>query len=117
LGLALTEAQAWTLFSEGKHDEAVAHLRSAAKYEHDQPMYYSDILPRPTEEMLGDMLLQMSRPAEALAAYKAALQLAPNRLDSLLGATTASARSGDRELSEEYTKKVQTEGGQLASRP
>jgi tetratricopeptide (TPR) repeat protein len=112
--VALIEAESWTLFSEGKHDEAAAHLRNIAQYERDHPMYYADVLPRPTGEMLGDMLLQMGRPTEALTAYKDALELAPNRLDSLLGARTAAAQSGDKKLVEEYTKKVQVEGAQIA---
>jgi tetratricopeptide (TPR) repeat protein len=116
VGVAMTEAQAWTMFSEGKRDEAVAHLKSAAQYEHDHPMYYADILPRPTGEMLGDMLLQMNRPADALDAYKAALAVAPNRLDSLLGAKAAAARSGNVELAKEYERTIQAEGGAMAPR-
>ncbi|GGG70823.1 hypothetical protein GCM10011585_11310 [Edaphobacter dinghuensis] len=117
LGLALTEAEAWTLFSKGKHDEAVAHLRNAAQYERDHPMYYADILPRPTGEMLGEMLLRMNRPKEALEAYQAALKLAPNKLDSLLGAETAAAKSGNIPLSQDYAAKIRAEGGLIASRP
>jgi tetratricopeptide (TPR) repeat protein len=113
LGVALTEAQAWTMFAEGKHDEAVAHLRDIAQYERDHPMYYADILPRPTGEMLGDMLLQMGKPGEALEAYKQALDLAPNRLDSLVGAKTAAAQSGSMKLSQEYARKILAEGGLL----
>jgi tetratricopeptide (TPR) repeat protein len=116
LGVAMTEAQAWTMFSEGKRDEAVAHLRNIAQYEHDHPLYYADVLPRPTAEMLGDMLLQMGKTAEALEAYKQALELAPNRFDSLLGARTAAARSGSMELSQEYANKIRSEGGRLAPR-
>jgi tetratricopeptide (TPR) repeat protein len=117
LGLALMEAESWTMFSEGKHDEAINHLRDAAQYEHDHPMYYADILPRPTQEMLGDMLLQMGRSTEALAAYKAALDLAPNRLDCLLGARAAAARAGNIRLADEYAEKIRKEGGLIASRP
>jgi tetratricopeptide (TPR) repeat protein len=117
LGLALTEAESWTMFSEGKHDEAIAHLRDMAQYERDHPMYYADILPRPTQEMLGDMLLQMDRSTEALAAYKAALDVAPNRLDCLLGARTAAARAGNIRLSDVYAEKIRKEGGLIASRP
>lgn len=117
LGLALTEAEAWTMFSEEKHDEAVEHLRAAAQYERDHPMYYADILPRPTKEMLGDMLLQMGRSTEALAAYEGALDVAPNRLDSLLGARTAAAKSGNIQLSDEYSGKIRKEGGLAVSRP
>jgi cytochrome c-type biogenesis protein CcmH/NrfG len=66
--------------------------------------------------MLGDMLLQMDKPTEALAAYRTALEFATNRFDSLLGAKTAAAKSGDVRLSEEYGRKLST-GGQTASRP
>lgn len=116
-GLALTEAEAWAMFSQGKRDDAVAHLRNAAQYERDHPLYYSDILPRPTGEMLGNMLSKMGRPAEALAAYQEALDIAPNRLDSLLGARTAAAKSGNVQLSEEYAEKIRREGGLVVSRP
>jgi tetratricopeptide (TPR) repeat protein len=116
-GVALTEAEAWTMFSEGQQDKAVAHLRTIAQYERDHPMYYADILPRPTGEMLGDMLLQMGRPGEALEAYKEALELAPNRLDSLLGTRTAAARSGNIELAKDYERTIRAEGGVMAPRP
>jgi tetratricopeptide (TPR) repeat protein len=117
LGLALAEAESWTMFSEGKRDDAVAHLKSIAQYEQDHPMYYSDILPRPSSEMLGDMLSEMGRPTEALAAYQTALHLAPNRLDSLLGAMKAAANTGDAQLADDYSKKIHSEGGRIAVRP
>jgi tetratricopeptide (TPR) repeat protein len=116
-GVALAEVQAWTMFSEGKHEEAVARLRNMAQYERDHPLYYADILPRPTGEMLGDMLLQMDKPSEALEAYRRALELAPNRLDSLVGANTAATRSGNLELAKNYEKTIRAEGGVIAARP
>jgi cytochrome c-type biogenesis protein CcmH/NrfG len=79
-------------------------------------MYYADILPRPSGEMLGDMLLQMGKPAEALEAYQQALELAPNRFDALMGAKAAAARSGSKELSREYANKIRAEGGIFAPR-
>jgi tetratricopeptide (TPR) repeat protein len=116
LGVGLTEAQAWTMFSEGKADEAVTHLRDIAQYERDHPMYYADILPRPSGEMLGDMLLQMNKPAQALEAYRQALALAPNRFDSLIGAKTAAAQAGNKELEKKYADTVLAEGGALTSK-
>ena len=116
-GVALTEAQAWTMFSAGQDEKEVAHLRRIGQYERDHPMYYADILPRPTGEMLGDMLLQMGRPDEALETYKGALELAPNRLDSLLGARIAAERSGNIELAKEYERTIRAEGGVITSRP
>ena len=80
-------------------------------------MYYADILPRPAGEMLGDMLLEMKKPADALTAYKASLELAPNRLDSLIGASKAANLAGESSLSREYALKIRDEGGQLAPRP
>ncbi len=117
LGVGLAEAEAWTLFSEGKREEAVVRLRGMAQFERDHPMYYADILPRPTGEMLGDMLLQMNRSADALAAYREALQLAPNRLDSLTGASRAAELAGQPSLAREYVLKIKNEGGLLAPRP
>lgn len=116
-GVGLAEAEAWTLFSEGKQQEAVAKLRSMADFERDHPMYYADILPRPTGEMLGDMLLQMNRPADALLAYQAALKLAPNRFDSLLGASKAANLAGQLSVSRRYSWEIKNEGGRPAIRP
>lgn len=117
LGIGLAEAEAWTLFAEGKREDAVARLRSMSRFERDHPMYYADILPRPTGEMLGDMLMQMKRPDEALLAYKGALKLAPNRYDSLLGASKAAELVGQKSLAKAYAKKIATEGGQVIGRP
>ena len=117
LGVGLAEAEAWTLFSEGKQQEAVERLRSMVAFERDHPMYYADILPRPTGEMLGDMLLQMNKPAEALIAYQASLKLAPNRLDSLLGASRAANLAGESSAAKEYASTIEKEGGQFAPRP
>jgi cytochrome c-type biogenesis protein CcmH/NrfG len=63
------------------------------------------------------MLLQMGRSTEALAAYKTALVVAPNRLDSLLGARTAASGAGNVQLSDEYAEKIRKEGGLIAPRP
>lgn len=43
-------------------------------------MYCADILPRPTGKPLGDILLQMRRPADALHAYQDAFKLPPKSL-------------------------------------
>ena len=85
-------------------------------FERDHPMYYADILPRPTGEMLGDMLMQMNRPAEALVAYQAALKLAPNRLDSLLGAIKAAQQEGQQALAERYSTAIRKENGLIPDR-
>jgi tetratricopeptide (TPR) repeat protein len=117
LHVALVEAEAWTVYAQGQHEKAVELLTSIREFERDHPMYYADVLPRPTPEMLGDMLLQYGRSAEALTAYKEALDLAPNRLDSLLGGETSAARSGNAQLSADYASKVNAEGATPVFRP
>lgn len=117
LGVGLAEAEAWTLFSEGHQEQAIMRLRGMTEFEREHPMYYADILPRPTGEMLGDMLMQMKRPAEALAAYQAALALAPNRLDSLLGAANAAEMSGQNAEEEHYNAVLRKENGHRPGTP
>jgi tetratricopeptide (TPR) repeat protein len=62
----------------------------------------------PAGELLGDMLLETGRHAEALAAYAAVLEASPNRLNTLYGAGRAAERAGDpakaRTYYEELTK-------------
>lgn len=117
LGVALTEAEAWALFSEGQHEQAVAHLKNLQQTERDHPMYYADVLPRPAGEMLGDMLLQMNRPAEALEAYQEGLALAPMRFDSLKGAQEAAAMMHDAKSAQNCLRQLQAEGAELSPRP
>jgi hypothetical protein len=83
--LALMEAEAWTLFSEGKGQDAVRELSDAVAFEKNHPIYYADVLPRPASEMLGEMLLQMRKNKESCAAFRASLVLAPNTLNSING--------------------------------
>jgi tetratricopeptide (TPR) repeat protein len=49
----------------------------------------------PMRELLGDLLLEVGQPAEALRAYEASLEAAPNRYRGFLGAARAAARAGD----------------------
>ena len=111
------QAEAWTFFAQGKPQEAIETFRSAVQYERDHPIYYADVLPRPSSEMLGDMLSEMGRPAEALQAYKVALEMAPNRMDSLQGAQNAAAKSGRQKLADSYAEKIVSMGGNSTMRP
>jgi cytochrome c-type biogenesis protein CcmH/NrfG len=61
----------------------------------------------PANELLGDMLLDLGRPAEALAAYETALTRSPNRLNSLKGAGQAAEMAGDAEAAAEYERQLQ----------
>ncbi len=97
------EAEAWVALAEGKAEEAVKTLRSAADREDADGV---DSLAMPAREMLADMLLERQRPAEALAEYKAALKNSPNRFDSLYGAGHAAQLAGDSAAANAYFTKL-----------
>jgi tetratricopeptide (TPR) repeat protein len=46
-------------------------------------------------ELLGELLLQQQRPAEALTAFEASLKASPNRFRGFLGAARAAKATGD----------------------
>jgi tetratricopeptide (TPR) repeat protein len=52
------------------------------------------------------MLLELKRPSEALAEYKAALRNSPNRFDSLYGAGHAAQLAGDAAAANAYYAKL-----------
>ncbi|HJT99448.1 MAG TPA: hypothetical protein VJ696_14115, partial [Rhodanobacteraceae bacterium] len=49
----------------------------------------------PAREQLGDLLLALDRPADALREYRSALTLAPGRRSALTGGADAAERTGD----------------------
>ncbi len=89
-------AASWIALGDGKKDEALALARSAADL--DEKSGKPSVTPGsvlPPRELLGDMLLELGRPAEALREYDASLRSAPNRFNTLYGAARAAELSGD----------------------
>jgi hypothetical protein len=71
-------------------------MREATSLEESTPKHA--VTPGPTlpaHELLGDLLLDQKRPAEALAVYKRSLQLYPRRFNGLMGAARAARGSDD----------------------
>ncbi len=60
----------------------------------------------PARELLGDMLLELERPEDALAEYEAALKRSPNRFNSLYGAGRAAELAGDEKKARAYYQKL-----------
>jgi tetratricopeptide (TPR) repeat protein len=90
------EAAAWMLHAQEKQDEAVAMMRSAADMEdatEKHPVTPGAVVP--AHEALGDLLLELKRPADALPQFEQSLQAAPNRFNGLYGAAKAAELSGD----------------------
>ena len=71
-------AVAWTRLAQGKADEAEERMRQAADLEGKNDKHIvtpGRILP--ARELLGDMLLEMKRPADALKEYEASQRAGP----------------------------------------
>jgi tetratricopeptide (TPR) repeat protein len=71
-------------------------MREAAELEDSTPKHA--VTPGPTlpaRELLGDLLAEQKRPAEALAAYRRSSELYPRRFNTLLGAARAARALGD----------------------
>ena len=89
-------AAAWVAYGDGRREEALKTARSGADLEDKTGKHaVTPGMPIPARELLGDMLLDMGRPADALVAYEASLREAPNRFNGLVGAARAAAAAGD----------------------
>ncbi len=108
------EAEAWVAFAEGKSAEATDEMRTAAEREESEGA--DPDLP-PAREMLGDMLLELNRPSEALVAYQSVLKLRPNRFDALYGAAHAAQAAGDTKQAHTYFAMLVEISGAAADRP
>ena len=88
-------------------------MRQAADIEVATPKHA--VTPGPTIpafEQLGDLLTERKQPAEALAAYKRALELYPHRFNSLIGGARAARATGDEALARSfYTELLKTAEG------
>src|SRR5262249_35887447 len=81
---------AWLAQAEKKKAEALQLMRSAAELEETtekHPVTPGPIVP--AREMLGDLLLELGEPEQALKEFETALVASPNRFNGLLGAARA----------------------------
>jgi tetratricopeptide (TPR) repeat protein len=109
---------AWTALVQKKSDDAVELMRQAADIEDksDKNIVTPGRL-LPARELLGDMLLELRRPADALTAYEASQAREPNRFRGLYGAGQAAAQSGNRDKARQYFSKLVELAGSGDARP
>ena len=109
---------AWTALAQGKRDEALGLMRSAADVEDRNEKHIvtpGRILP--ARELLGEMLLELKRPADALKEFEAVQIREPERFRSYSGAAQAAEQSGDRAKAKRYFAKLVEMAGQGVARP
>jgi tetratricopeptide (TPR) repeat protein len=105
-------AAAWTVYVKGNRDEALTLMRSTADLE-DKSEKREGPPARlvPARELLGEMLLEMKRPAEALKEFEASEKHDPNRFRGIYGAAQAAAESGDNAKAKRYFARLVELGG------
>jgi hypothetical protein len=100
-------ASAWTLYADGKYDEALNTMSAAAEAEDKTDKHPVTPGPlAPARELYGAMLLDRGRASEALAAYEAVLKKEPNRLAAYVGAAKSAKASGDQAKVREYGAQI-----------
>jgi tetratricopeptide (TPR) repeat protein len=97
------EVEAWGALAAGKKEEALRQMKSAAELEDGTEK--SAVTPgplAPARELLGEMLLKLNEPAQALEQFEATLRKEPGRFRALYGAAHAAQLSGNRDTSQRY---------------
>ncbi|MBI2466740.1 MAG: hypothetical protein HYV62_02805 [Candidatus Rokubacteria bacterium] len=98
---------AWAARAEGKNDEALRLLRAAADREdatEKHPVTPGPIVPG--RELLGELLLELARPAEALRELEASQAKEPNRFRGYYGAARAAELAGQHAKAKAYYEQL-----------
>ena len=98
---------AWTSLASGKKEEALHQMITAAELEDattKNPVSPGSLLP--ARELLGDLYMQLNKPAEALAAYEKSLENNPNRYNTYYGAALAAEQMKDMKKAKVYYEKL-----------
>jgi len=105
--IQIKAAQAWIHYAKGNNEEAIALMTESADME-DKTQKHAvtpgEVLP--ARELLGDMLLDMNKPAQALEAYELNLKLHPNRFNGIYGAAIAAKNLGDQKKATNYFEEL-----------
>ncbi|MBI3493885.1 MAG: hypothetical protein HY047_19220 [Acidobacteria bacterium] len=91
----------------GRRDDAVGILRAAANAEGEFPPPLGLPAPvKPAPELLGEVLLEIGRPREAVEPFELALRRNANRSLSVLGLARAAAALGDGTTADRHYKQL-----------
>ena len=106
--IQMNAISAWIAKAEGRNDEALRMLAEAAAQEdHTEKHIMMPGRVIPVREMLGEMLLDLNRPAAALRAFEASQRADPKRFRNVYGAARAASLAGYRDKAQaSYTQLV-----------
>jgi tetratricopeptide (TPR) repeat protein len=107
VAVQIKAGEAWIEYKKGNNDKALELMKSAADMEdgmEKHPVTPGEVLP--ARELLGEMQLELNKPALALEAFELDLKTHPNRFNGLNGAGIAAERSGQTEKSKGFFEKL-----------
>ena len=107
VAIQVLDASAWLALAEGRDADGLQTMRAAA--EREDQTEKNAITPgplAPARELLGEMLLELKRPKEALAEFDKTLAKEPNRFRSIAGAAHAAIATGDRAQARRYSDQL-----------
>ena len=101
------EVSAWLAFAQGDRQSALAAMRAAA--EREDGTEKNAVTPgplTPAREQLGEMLLELKLPSQALKEFEATLTKEPNRFRALYGAAEAAKLAGNRDAAQAHFREL-----------
>lgn len=100
---------AWNAHIQGNEEQAIQLMEKSAELEVMPPKHpVTPATTLPVYELLGDLLMELTKPDEALTAYERSLELYPKRFNSLLGAARAAKALGDKQTAKRYYTELLT---------
>jgi predicted Zn-dependent protease len=111
-------AQAWVELALGRPESALAMMRQAADLQ--DASEKATVTPGylgPARELLGEMLLELNQPAQALKEFEISARHDPNRFRGTYGLALAASRSGDAAKAHAYSAKLLELAGNGDARP
>ena len=107
IGIQEATATAWIALAEKDTARALAAMGDAASREDRSEKHVAmENRLSPMRELLGEMLLEAGRPADALREFERSLQTIPGRFRSIAGAADAASRSGNRAAATTYYRQL-----------
>jgi hypothetical protein len=95
--------EAWAALAADNKGDALRLMKSAAELEDGSEK--SAVTPgplAPARELLGEMLLQLNQPTQALEQFELTIKTEPGRFRTLYGAARAAQLSGNRDAAQKY---------------
>lgn len=110
--------QGWIEYAQGNDERAVQLMQSAADLEESGEKH--PVTPgalQPPFEALGDLLIKLGRPGDALEAYEASDNIWPGRLNTLTGAAVSARMVGNPQKAREHITALLKRSGNANDQP